>query len=198
MGLKDRESREQDQEPDATERSILFRVRNSPSSVRDQGIRHSHRAGFNVDMDDLRDSFSSLKKGIKNRLTGNKRKTDKPRADGIGESSGPSGPLPRPGPPAVTSDDREREGNEPNPDDESVEPGAAPDVNRSDWKSTASASAKLILRGVRDSSDAFCPLKAVASGLCFILENCEVRSSSPNATHDAHQCRSVRGKTNKR
>ena len=58
--------------------------------------------------------------------------------------------------------------------DESSEPNAAADENKSDWKSTASASAKLVLRGVRDSADAFGPLKSVASGLCFILENCEV------------------------
>ena len=53
-------------------------------------------------------------------------------------------------------------------------PSAAADEKKSDWKSTASASAKLILRVVRDSTDAFPPLKSVAGGLCFILENCEV------------------------
>ena len=52
------------------------------------------------------------------------------------------------------------------------------DENKSNWKSTASATAKLILRGVSESADAFSPLKSVAGGLCFILENCEVRSSS--------------------
>ena len=30
---------------------------------------------------------------------------------------------------------------------------------------------------MRDASDAFGPLKSVAGGLCFILENCEVRLS---------------------
>ena len=61
---------------------------------------------------------------------------------------------------------------------ESVGPGAAVDENKSSWKSTASATAKLLLRGVRDSADAFGPLKSVAGGLCFVLENCEVRPSS--------------------
>ena len=62
--------------------------------------------------------------------------------------------------------------------------GSEPKVvvgNRSDQrKSTgsASASAKLFLRGVRESADAFGPLKSVAGGLCFILENCEVWPSS--------------------
>ena len=49
----------------------------------------------------------------------------------------------------------------------------------SSWKSTALATAKLLLRGVRDSADAFGPLKSVAGGLCFILENSEVWPPSP-------------------
>jgi hypothetical protein len=61
---------------------------------------------------------------------------------------------------------------------EGTEPRAATDEKKSDWKSTASATAKLILRGVRDLSDAFGPLKSAAGGLCFILENCEVCSPS--------------------
>ena len=61
---------------------------------------------------------------------------------------------------------------------ESGEPRDAADETKSNWKSTASATAKLLLRGVRDSADAFPPLKSVAGGLCFILESCEVRSPS--------------------
>jgi len=53
------------------------------------------------------------------------------------------------------------------------EPNAV-DENKSNWKSTASATAGLLLRGVKESADAFPPLKSVAGGLCFILENCEV------------------------
>jgi len=49
------------------------------------------------------------------------------------------------------------------------------DEGKSDWKATTSAAARLFLRGVRDSADAFGPLKSVAGGLYFILENCEVR-----------------------
>jgi len=48
------------------------------------------------------------------------------------------------------------------------------DESKSNQKSTVSATAKLFLRGVNDSADAFGPLKSVAGGLCFILENCEV------------------------
>ena len=62
--------------------------------------------------------------------------------------------------------------------DKSGEPSAAVDETKSNWKSTASATAKLLLRGVRDSADAFGPLKSVAGGLCFIVENCEVWSPS--------------------
>jgi hypothetical protein len=57
---------------------------------------------------------------------------------------------------------------------ESAKPRAGADATKSDWKSTASATAKLLLRAVRDTADAFGPLKSVAGGLCFILENCEV------------------------
>ena len=50
----------------------------------------------------------------------------------------------------------------------------AANETKSNRKSTASAMAKLLLRGVRDSADAFGPLRSVAGGLCFILENYEV------------------------
>ena len=62
---------------------------------------------------------------------------------------------------------------------ESAKPGPAATDDKSNWGSTAVATAKLLLRGVRDSADAFGPLKSVAGGLCFVLENCEVRSSAP-------------------
>jgi len=149
-------------------------------------------------MDDLRDSFSSLKKGIKRRLKGSKLKADNPGTGGSEERIDPLGPPPRPGPAVVTGGGREQEGNEPNVGDETVEPSAAPEENKPDLGSTASASAKLLLRGVRDSADAFGPLKAVAGGLCFILENCEVCFPSTNATCNAHGCRSVRRQTDKR
>ena len=61
--------------------------------------------------------------------------------------------------------------------DEYAEPNAAANEKKPGWKSTAITTAKLLLRGVRDSADAFGPLKSVAGGLCFILENCEVWSS---------------------
>ena len=58
--------------------------------------------------------------------------------------------------------------------DGSAEPGPAANEETSNWRSTAVAAAKLLLRGVRDAADAFGPLKSVAGGLCFILENYEV------------------------
>ena len=64
---------------------------------------------------------------------------------------------------------------DPHPD-ENAEPSAVPNEKESGWKSTALATAKLLLRGVRDSADAFSLLKSVASSLCFILENCEAWS----------------------
>lgn len=58
------------------------------------------------------------------------------------------------------------------------ESNAADESTSDQWRSTASATAKLFLHGVRESADAFGPLKSVVGGLCFILENCEVQSSS--------------------
>ena len=126
-------------------------------------------------MDDVRETFSKLKKGIKHRIAGKNRKADKAQAVGLEERADVSGSLSGPIPHAVTSSDREQRADESGADGESVEPSAAADENKSGWKSTASSSAKLLLRGVRDSADAFGPLKSVAGGLCFILENCEVR-----------------------
>ena len=61
--------------------------------------------------------------------------------------------------------DPEREGNESDMDVESLGPSIAPDENKSDWRSTISASAKLLLLGVRDSADTFGPLKSIVSVL---------------------------------
>ena len=61
--------------------------------------------------------------------------------------------------------------------DDNTESDLATNEKKSSWKATTFATAKLLLRGVRGSADAFGPLKSVAGSLCFILENCEVRSS---------------------
>ena len=81
---------------------------------------------------------------------------------------------------------------------ESAEQSAVADEDEPSWESTgweytnwgsaASATAKLLLREVRDSADAFPPLKSVAGGLCFILENSEVRPSSTSTIHNAYGC----------
>ena len=123
-------------------------------------------------MADIRGSLSKIKKDIKYRLTGKKSKADKARAGGHGEGVESSGSLPSQ---SVTSGDREREETGPGADEGSGGPSVAADESQSDWTTTASASAKLLLRGVSSSSDAFGPLKSVAGCLCFILENCEVR-----------------------
>ena len=126
-------------------------------------------------MDDIRGSFSRLKKDVKHRLGRSKRKGDKPGAGGREESAGSPSPVPQPEPHVSTGGDGEGDGDEPNTGNENVGASPATDENRAGWKSSASSSAKLVLRAVRDSSDAFGPLKSVAGGLCFILENCEVR-----------------------
>ena len=126
-------------------------------------------------MDDLRASLSGFKKGIKHRFGRSKRKADKPGPGGREESVGSSSSLPQPEPRVSTGGGHEQEGGGPNTENENVGASTAADENRLDWKSTASSSAKLVLRAVIDSADAFGPLKSVAGGLCFILENCEVR-----------------------
>jgi len=70
-------------------------------------------------------------------------------------------------------------GSESNPSKRSVGPSAI-NENTSDLKSLASSGAKFILRGVKESADAFPPLKSAASALWFILNNCEVWSTSVN------------------
>lgn len=61
----------------------------------------------------------------------------------------------------------------------SVDPGAI-DKNKRNLKSLTTSAAKLVLRGIKESADAFPPLKSVAGCLCFILDNYEVRFSPPH------------------
>ena len=74
----------------------------------------------------------------------------------------------------------------PSDDADTAAPSSAVNKN-SDWKSTTFATAKLLLRGVRDSADAFGPLKSVVGGLCFILENCEVRLSHKTLNRNSYK-----------
>ena len=136
--------------------------------------RNHHLRWSDTDMDDLRDSFSKLKKCVKRRLKGSKRKTDEQGAGEREERADASGSLPQPEAGVVTGGSREQGGRGSGVGNESVESDAAADENGSDWKSIVSSTAKSLLRGVRDSADAFPPLKSVAGGLCFILENYEV------------------------
>ena len=152
-------------------------------------------------MDNVRGSLSGLKHGIKHLLERKKPKTDKTLPDGRGERSYSLGPSARPGSQAAMDRNREREGNGSNTDAGTSEPGVALSENKSKWNSTASASAKLLLRGVRDSADAFPPLKSIAGGLCFILENYEVGLSLSYPvlnTHRSHSApRQIRGRSNR-
>jgi hypothetical protein len=100
-------------------------------------------------MEDIRGSLSKLKKGVKHRLKASKRKANKPGAGGGGSGS--------------------------NADNKNAEPSAVEDEGGLDWGSIVSSTAKSLLRGVRDSADALPALKSVAGGLCFILDNYEVR-----------------------
>ena len=137
--------------------------------------RNHHRYQFDTDMDDLRDGIARFKIDITHRLGWNNRRGDKSGPGGREESVGSSASFPQPEPHVSTGGSREQEGSGPNAENENVGAGAAVDENRPDGGPTASSSARLVLRAVRDSADAFGSLKSVAGGLCFILENCEVR-----------------------
>ena len=64
--------------------------------------------------------------------------------------------------------------------DHTVDQKAAPESG-SDWKSTAYATTKLAIDLVKETSDAFPPLKAVAAGLSVILNHCDVSFVSPRS-----------------
>ena len=53
------------------------------------------------------------------------------------------------------------------------------DEAKPNWKSTAYVTTKLAINIVRDSSDAFPPLKSVVGGLSSILKQCDVWLVSP-------------------
>jgi len=76
--------------------------------------------------------------------------------------------------------------------DESTVPSAVADEGKLDWKSTVSSTAKLLLHGVSNSADAFGPLKSVAGGLCFVLDNCEVWTSISRVLSYVYRCPSER------
>ena len=122
-------------------------------------------------MDNIQGSLSKFKKDIKRGFEKIKGKGDKLGGGGHEGTVGSSSSLPQPESRDSTGDGGEQGGDGPDTDDENAGASA---VNRPGWGSTASSSAKLVLRGVKDSADAFPPLKSVAGGLCFILENYEV------------------------
>jgi hypothetical protein len=62
-------------------------------------------------------------------------------------------------------------------DDKSTDPSAAHE-NEPNWKSTAYSTTKLAINLVRESSDAFPPLKSVVGGLSAILDHCDVQPIS--------------------
>ena len=125
-------------------------------------------------MGDIRGGFLRFKNDIEHRLGRNKRKADEAGLGDRDESVGSSTFFPQPEPRISTGGGREQEGRGPKAENDHVGTRAAADENRPDWGSAASSSAKSVLRAVRDSADAFGPLKSVAGGLCFILENSEV------------------------
>ena len=64
--------------------------------------------------------------------------------------------------------------------------------------STAASAAKVFLRTVEKTSEAFPPLKSVAAGLCAVLDNCDVWSTFVSSIRDAHTCPSKQWSANRR
>jgi len=62
-------------------------------------------------MDDMRNSFSRMKKKIKHRLVESKRKSDRAGSDASGERADSSGPLPRQEPRVAVGGGHDRGGN---------------------------------------------------------------------------------------
>ena len=134
--------------------------------------RNHYRRRFDTTMDDIRGSLSKFKKDVKRGFEKIKGKGDKSGSGGREGTVGWSNSLPQPESHVSTGGGGEQGGDGPDTDNENT---GASTVNRPGWGSTASSSAKLVLRGVKESADAFPPLKSVAGFLCFVLENCEVR-----------------------
>ena len=80
----------------------------------------------------------------------------------------------------AVSDPTQSEGEHLKSQDRTPEQSAATNENKSksSWKSTAYASAKVVIDVVKESSDAFPPLKSAVGGLAAILKHCDVRSVS--------------------
>ena len=66
---------------------------------------------------------------------------------------------------------------------------SAMDENKSKLGSLTSSGARFILNGVKESADAFGPLKSVVGGLCFFLDNCEVCDSPGSVAPGQGACR---------
>ena len=133
--------------------------------------RNHHQRRFDTTMDDLRSSLSKFKKDIKRGFEKMKGKKEKLGGGGHEGAVGSSSSLPQPESRDSAGGGGGQGGDGPDTDNENAGASA---VNGPGWGSTASSSAKLVLRGVKDSVDAFPPLKSVAGGLCFILDNYEV------------------------
>ena len=68
----------------------------------------------------------------------------------------------------------------------------AADGTQRNLKSTALAEAKSVLHGVKESSNAYLPLKSIAERLCIILDNCEVWPSTIRSAHEVYDHSSKR------
>ena len=138
-------------------------------------------------MNNFLDSITRKGRRLKEQLKGKKGKRDESGADTTEGGISSSSSFLRPVPP-IAAGGHDGEGSRPSTDTRQVRP-----------ESTTVAATKLLFRGVRDSADAFGPLKSVAGGLCFILENYEVRYVSlAKPIRNNHMHPSEQRRTNRR
>ena len=79
---------------------------------------------------------------------------------------------------------RTRQGKPSEPSEHTIKPSAT-DETESNWRSTAYSTTKLAINLVKESADAFPPLKSVAGGISAILDHCDVRFTT-HIYHSAH------------
>ena len=64
---------------------------------------------------------------------------------------------------------------QPKPLEDTIRNPTATDKSGSNWKSTAYATTKLVINLLKESADAFPPLKSAVGGVSAILDHCDVR-----------------------
>jgi len=156
-------------------------------------LSHHHLRSSDTNMDNIRDSFSKMKKRFKHRLTGRKRKPDGTGVDPGGERADSTTSIPQPESHSVAGESYNREGDKANTDGEQVsstDPPPQPDGPES-VPTRGSDNAQEegetgIDRGESNQRDSHTRLEievAVGSGRSEELEGVHPSPSTPSIPH---------------